>query len=566
MSEERRELFKAPGRLDLGIGAGLFVVALGLLLATMDIGFTRDESFYFHAARDYWGWFAELGQNWDAGGWAWLKSFKRESVDRHWGYNPEHPALMKTLFALSWALFYKKLGWLAESTAIRLPTAVMSAWLVSMVYLFTRQLGGRVAGVIAAAALLLQPHYFFHSHMACFDVPVVALWFAVVYAYWRGFASRGWAVATGALWGLCLTAKLNAFFLPIVLVGHWLLSQRRAVGVERGPEGPTLRLPPLPWAFVAMALLGPLIFYLHWPRIWFDTFERVRWYMNFHLTHVHYFVQFRGQSLYAPPFPVTLPSFLTLVTVPPTILLAGVFGVWSWWSERGMLERVSGLFGKRFGSGATYDERGTGMLLLVNFVFPILLISMPSTPVFGGTKHWMPAMPFLAMMSGLGVVWAARRLRLPQVVAERGVAALLGLALMLPAGLACARHYQYGISYYNELIGGIRGAADAGMARQFWGYASRGALPWLNANAPERAKIWTHDTTGWAFDDYKREGLVRQDLIPWGMGGSDLGMLDEDKAFYFERYDLWEQYGTRAPIYVLTHEGVPLVSVYRRER
>lgn len=550
---------------DVGIGALVFVASLGLLLATMDIGFTRDESFYFHAARDYWGWFAELGKNWDAG--TWTKSFTRGSVDRHWGYNPEHPALMKTLFALSWALFHGKLGWLSEATAFRLPTAVMSAWLVSMVYLFTRQLGGRIAGLVAAAALLLQPHFFFHSHMACFDAPVAALWFAVVYAYWRSLGSRGWAVATGLLWGLCLTAKLNAFFLPIVLVGHWLASNWRQLGVQRGPEGPTLRLPPIPWALVAMALLGPLIFYLHWPRIWFDTFERVRWYMHFHLTHVHYFVQFRGMSLYAPPFPISLPSFLTLVTVPPTVLLAAAFGVWSWWSERGLLAQVSGWAGKAMGQAAAErDTRGTGLLLLVNFVFPILLISLPNTPVFGGTKHWMPAMPFLAMMSGLGVVWAARRLALPQAAGQQAVAALLGLALALPAAMETARHYRYGISYYNELIGGVRGAADAGMARQFWGYASRGALPWLNQNAPQGARVWTHDTTSWAFDDYKREGILRRDLIPWGMGGADLGMLDEDKAFYFERYELWEQYGTRAPIYVLTHEGVPLVSIYRRER
>lgn len=549
---------------DVGMGAAVFVGSLGLLLATMDMGFTRDESFYFHAARDYWGWFAELGRNWEAGQLA--QSFTRVGVDRHWGYNPEHPVLMKTLFALSWALCHGKLGWLSESTAFRLPTAVMSAWLVSMVYLFTRQLGGRVAGLVAAAALLLQPRFFFDAHMACFDAPVAALWFAVVYAYWRSLGSRGWAVATGALWGLCLATKLNAFFLPIVLVGHWLLSNWRTIKFERDEEGPTIKLPAIPWAFVSMLLLGPIIFYLHWPRIWFDTFERVWWYMKFHLTHVHYFVYFRGQSLYAPPFPVSLPTFLTLVTVPTSILAASCVGLVAWWSERGLLARVGGLLGRRWGQAVVPDERGTGLLLAMNFIFPILLISMPNTPVFGGTKHWMPAMPFMAMMAGLGVVWAASLLRLPQRGAQAAVAGLLGLAMAMPAGLAVARHNQYGISYYNELIGGPRGAADAGMMRQFWGYASRGVLPWLNANAPQGARIWTHDTTSWAFEQYKKENLARRDLRPWGMDGSDLGMLDEDKAFYFERYQLWEQYGTRAPVFVLVHEGVPLVSVYQRPR
>jgi 4-amino-4-deoxy-L-arabinose transferase-like glycosyltransferase len=428
-----------------------------------------------------------------------------------------------------------------------------------MVYWFTRQLGGRAAGAVAAGALLFQPHFFFHSHMACFDVPVAALWFGVIYAYWRSFESRRWALATGVLWGLCLCAKLNAFFLPIVLVAHWLLSGWRDLSLTRADaDGPAITLPRVPLAFISMALLGPLIFYLHWPRIWYDTFARVWWYMEFHLTHVHYFVHYFGQNLYRPPFPRSLPWGLTLVTVPPTLLLGAVIGAASW------LIHYSPINLRRGDDKASeHDPRGTGLLLLINFLFSILLISMPKTPVFGGTKHWLPSMPFLAMMVGLGLVWAARH-SLQRRTHQLALTALLAIATLTPAATATHQSYQYGISYYNELIGGLRGAADLGMARQFWGYASRGTLPWLNEHAPKNARVWTHDTTSWAFEDYKREGLVRQDLRPWGLHGSDISLLDEDKAFYFERYLIWEHYGTRAPTYVLMHQGVPLVSVYER--
>ena len=42
---------RALDKRDALLGALIFAGALATLLATMEIGFTRDESFYFHAAR-----------------------------------------------------------------------------------------------------------------------------------------------------------------------------------------------------------------------------------------------------------------------------------------------------------------------------------------------------------------------------------------------------------------------------------------------------------------------------------------------------------------------------------
>src|SRR5690554_6508137 len=186
------------------------------------MGFTRDEGFYFHAAAQYIGWFEELWKNLHAGELA--ASFTQANIDRHWGYNPEHPVLMKAAFALSHKIFFELLGWMSPSTAMRFPTMLTAGWLLSGVYLFGRQLGGRLAGLVAVGALLLQPRFFFHAHLACFDVAVAAMNFWVVYAYWRSLGSKGWAVTTGLLFGLALSTKLNAFFLPITLVMHWLLT------------------------------------------------------------------------------------------------------------------------------------------------------------------------------------------------------------------------------------------------------------------------------------------------------------------------------------------------------
>ena len=561
---------------DHGIALGVFACVFGLLMATMDIGFTRDESFYFHAGREYLGWFEELAKHWRAGEVS--ASFTRANVDKHWSYNPEHPALMKTLFGLSLALFHKKLGWLSETTAMRLPTAAASAWLCSLVFLFGRQIGGRLVGVLAVGALVLQPRFFFHMHMACFDAPMAAIWFAVVYAYWRSMGNPRWALGAGVLWGIALATKLNAFFIPVVLVVHWLSIRWREIGVRReAREGIEVRLPAIPKALIAMALIGPVIFYAHWPRIWFDTFARVKWYMEFHLTHTHYFVYYFGQNLYTAPFPRTFPWVMTLVTVPGSILLASLLGGVAWWRERAASARVSEWWQsalERRLPGAALDVRGTGWLFALNIIFPIVLIGQPETPIFGGTKHWMTAMPFVAIVASMGAVaagkWAAAALEAPTEARARVVQNIaLGtaaLSLLMPAALDLEHNHPYGTSYYNEVIGSHRGAADRRMMRQFWGYAVRGSAEWLNENAPKNAKVWTGNATGWAWREYQREGILREDLRATHMGSSDYAIFFHQKSFAHLEVELWRTYKTRAPVHVLELDGVPLVSIYRRAR
>lgn len=582
--------FQKLDRKDLCIGMLLFVATLMLLLATMDMGFTRDESFYFHAAYTYIGWFEDLVKHWSLGGLQ--ESFTRTNMDKHWSYNPEHPVLMKTLFALSAKLFHEHLGWMSNHVAMRLPTVVFSAWLVAMVYVFTRQLFGRAAGLIAACVLLFQPRFFFHAHLACFDAPIVAVWFAVVYAYWRSLQERRWVWYSGVLWGVALATKLNAFFIPVVLVAHWLISNWRGLGVERRHGRWGVRVPRMPWAFVAMLVLGPLVFYMHWPRLWFETFERVRWYMNFHLTHEHYFVLYFGQDFYKPPFPRTFPWVMTLVTVPTVVLWTAAIGVFAYLEESCMWSRVGawmkGLRDRSMRPGIPEDERGTGWLLLLNAIFPLILIGSPKTPIFGGTKHWMTAMPYWSMIAALGTVWSAKKLA--EVVTSRielrhgqektktasldkitsswrveGLCLLLlGVLVCLPAISETVHNHPFGTSYHNELVGSYRGGADRDSMRQFWGHASRQGLVWLNTHAPKNARVWTHNTTVWAWNDYKKDGLVRKDLRAVGLGSSQFALYHHQRSFLYNLVDLWQEYGTKTPVHVVSVDGVPLLSIYRR--
>lgn len=594
-------------RWDALIGAAVLLGTFWLFMATLNIGFTRDETFYFHAAAQYIGWFEDLWKNlWNTNfPHSLAESFSQANIDKHWNYNPEHPVLVKTLFALSHKLFFDKLHWFSESTSLRLPGAAFGSIALLCVYAFGRQCFGRLAGVVAVGAILFQPRFFFNAHLSCFDVPIAALWVMVVYAYWRSLESKRWAWVAGILFGLALSAKLNAFFIPIVLCAHWALLHWRGFGLagNDADEQPApgqlrvwkFRLPPIPWGLVSMAVLGSILFHVLWPYHWFETWDRVEWYLDFHLKHVHYFVWYFGARLDEPPFPIAFPWVMALVTVPATLLLTFFFGVWAaarQWRFVDWVGRWWGALRQRKlpatrGADAGFDPRATGLLLAINFIFPIALISMPSTPVFGGTKHWIVSMMFLAVFVGAGVSMAiemaadaltgrkktddSSETHPPNQASERPVARMLialgvSLAVLGPAAYATWYNHPFGTSYYNELIGSYRGAADAGMMRQFWGYTSRQSLGWVNEHAPKNGRIWTHNTTRWGWNMYEKDGLARKDLRPTSIKSSQLGIFHHQRAFTWERQKLWTDYGTRTPAYVVDIDGVPLISVYERPR
>ncbi|TVQ95533.1 MAG: phospholipid carrier-dependent glycosyltransferase [Deltaproteobacteria bacterium] len=558
-------------RADHLIAIALLFASVALLLATDGMGFTRDESYYFHAGREYGGWFIELAANIRAG--TPLESFRQASIDHHWRYNPEHPVIVKTLFALSRILFADLLGWLDEPTAMRLPGMIFAGALVSLTFLLAREMtGDRITATTAAVSLLLLPRVFFHAHMACFDIPITTMWVAVVYAWWRSFESERWAWATGALWGIALGVKLNAFFLPIVLGLHlvttrWLAWRR---GARNAPFRP-------PTTVVAMAILGPLLFVALWPRHWFDTIARIRWYVEFHLFHEHYYVDYFGRHFIEPPFPVEYPFVMTVATTPLIWLLAFAIGTIAWLrlriasppatpDEPGDHPIPAQRPGDVEPERRIAIDRAPGILLALNILIPFLVIARPETPIFGGIKHWMPALPFMAIAVAHGLRTVAAPLRRPDGSTHPLALSTACLALLGPVALAAWMSHPFGLAWYGEAVGGVTGAADRGAMRNYWGYTSRQALPWLNEHAPPNARVHFHHTTELAVREYRALGWLREDIRSVrNVDHADIVLYHHPKAVgaRLNEQFVWQRFNTLSPVHVISLHGVPLLSVYQ---
>lgn len=574
---------RSPGRGTVLIGAGLAAFYFVLLLLTLDIGVPRDESFYFSAGEQYARWFDDLLE--DPG-----KAFQRETVDKRFANNPEHPALPKILFGLSWRLFGSmldpeeaphsrhwydagkppetQLGIMSESTAMRLPALVVSSFLVFLIFLFGEEFFNRRVGLAAAAAWMFMPHGFWHAHLACFDMPVTAMWFLTGYCFLK--AERGgwkWALLTGVAFGLALSTKHNAYFIPPLLGVYFLLSRWRRFGVGRGDGDTGIRLPAIPLAFPAMLVVSPLIYYALWPNLWYEPIEHLKWYFGRHANHEYYWAYYFGTLYTRPPFPISFPFVMSAITIPLTTLVLFVVGL-----VAVVRDRLAGM------KGWVVDRlpvRQPGLVLFVflNLLVPFLVIAVPSVPIFGGTKHWMHGLPYLALFAGLGfeVFYRATAGLCERfaVLQGRGRRALLvGLAsgafLALPVWSTLHGHTN-GSTYYNVLVGGFGGMGEHGLQREFWGNTAYSALDYLNREAPEGARVDFHDTTWDAVRMYRRDGLIRKDIMPvWDYKRADFFLFHWHKEFLDLEAEVKSHFGVTVPDFVVAQDGVPLLNVYRR--
>lgn len=535
------------------IGAALALITIILVMVNQrEVGIARDELIYMSTGDRYAEW------------WAGLVTFDHgagpANVEKTWGgapgggNNTEHPPLVKTMIGASHKLFKGVLG---DVASYRLPGALLHALLVVLVYAMVLQLWGLTEAIVSALLVMALPRALFHAGLACFDAPIMSLWFAAVYAYWRCLDGRRWPWQAGVVFGLALATKHTALLLPFALGLHYAIVGYRAGGV-RGILVHRWRV------IVSLAVLGPLALYVLWPWLWYAPIAHLKQWLSFHLTHVHYNFEYLGQNWNAPRFPWHVALVTTLFTVPVATLASAITGASLWIVYRANLPDKA---------------RAPVLLLGLSAAVSIGPFFLGSTPIFGAEKHWMPALPTICIAAGVGVTWAARtavevlEARRLLGVRVRGVAiaAIVG-TVVLAGAVETMTAQPYALTWYNALAGGAPGGADKGMNRQFWGVAARGVLDALATDPPAEgsAPVYSHDASP-AWGLYIKEGLLPKWLpdAGWeqsGITASKRAIVIHEKHFNRHDYMIWNSYGTVQPVFVLRADGVPIVSVYRRPK
>ena len=536
---------------------------LALLLGHQQQALTDDDDFYIPAGISYAQWLGDAVQ-FKRGAW------DKKAIDTAFKINREHPPFAKYVFGIS---HFALRGLMGPSDSARFGTILFSTLIAGLLFfLCVRHLGrkrGVRTGIFAVAMLLSMPRFYMHSHAATLDVPVAAMYLLSATLALCAERSRKAAFWAGPVFGLATATKLNAPFMLLAYLPFVFLTRAWRSSVNQKPSSvakssggiPGFQLIPMPAALVSMATLGPLVFFAIWPWMWTDVIARVKEYVGFHVNHygIHflYFGQVHTDAPYAPwhaPF-VMAASTIPLIT--SVFAIAGIL-----YAYKLIRLRI------RFREGADDDRRKEGDLLLfvaLNALTTIGLVAFAGTPIYGGEKLFMPFFPFWCLLGAYGA--NAFYEKIEPLIKMTGARLALVLCLSL-SGLLFQLHYSgYGLSQYNGLVGGLRGATALGFERQYYDLAFRDLVGILSSEAPKNLKVhflpnnWEYVRT---YKWYRRGQELRSDITVTNQeNAADWIVLTHERRFARYAKDL-QRYRSHEVLFEKRIDGTPIWTVLKR--
>jgi hypothetical protein len=565
----------------LATGLVLAGALLATVPTTGDIGLTWDEPAYRYSQLLSIEWWERLAAAPSREGWNEVRALlEPDALLYYWPYARHginfHPPLAGQLDLLTYELFGR---WVKDIPARRLASVFEYALTIAIGFGFLARRYGAWVGGVMAGALLLMPRVYGDGHIAGTDTPGLLLWAATALAFWKGLyepAARRWRVAVGVLLGMAFIEKMAAV-LVLVPILVWLaaVSLPRSLGrskpwarddwidgvlttlallaplalalaeiirlagklpppdrtdlfVDRpfsAMPGAILALPCLVWfarrllarifprhpvwgverpaleTWASILAFAPLVGWLGNPAWWRETMPRLaHYYLLNHdrrgaLPDIRIF--YLGQT-YVYRLPWHNAWVLIAVTVPATLLAAALVGV------------VYTLASAR-------RDRLPLYFLLQLVTLPIL--RMLPTPAHDGVRLFLPTFFFLAGLAGWGTVWLADRLA--RGIGGRSTAARAVLALLVlgPAAWQLIKVHPFELSYYNELIGGPRGAWHRGFELSYW-YDAFNDQTLADLNNPKTGlppgavvEMFNERTKTPTFEELQSLGALRRDLV-----------------------------------------------------
>jgi hypothetical protein len=551
--------------------AAMLVAMAVTLPGTGDLGLTWDEPAYRYSQVMSAQWWERLGRSRTM---ADLEALLApDALTYYWPYGRNgpnlHPPLAGQLCLLTHAAFGR---FVKDIPARRLASVFEFSLAIAILFSFLARRYGSWVGGVAAGALLLMPRVFGDGHIAGTDMPGMLLWGAAAVAFWDALhATDGgrWPVLVGVLVGLAIIEKmaavivvlpllawtaarlprpfgrrgdraawvdgivtLGALLIPLALAGLEIVRLSRLLPPpgqtdlylnrprSEGPGG-LLAVPLLIWAarrvvartlrgrpvwgtrrpaletWAAVLAFAPLVTWLGNPLWWRETFPRLAHYAMLNTARRGVLpdipIYYQGQ-IYLYTLPWHNAWVLMAITVPAGILAAAMVGL-------------------VYSCQVARHDR-LPMYFLVHLV-TLPIVRMLGVPAHDGVRLFLPTFFFLAAFAGWGTVRAADALarlsRRPEI-AWRSTLALLVLG---PSAWQLVRIHPYELSYYNELIGGPRGAWRAGFELTYWydAFTPR-TIDELNDRLPRGATIdlLNPNTEIETFHELQALGELRGDL------------------------------------------------------
>ncbi|MCC6461301.1 MAG: tetratricopeptide repeat protein [Saprospiraceae bacterium] len=420
--------------------------------------------------------------------------------------------------------------------------------------LLARLIAGWQAGIMALLILLLSPRFVGDSLMNPKDIPFAAGYMMALYnmaAVLNRMPTPGRWNLVGLVVGLGIALAVRAGgLLPFAYLGmfaglHFLLKNG---GFQAFSNAKLLGR----YAVVTLgvAAAGYLFAILFWPYALQSPLKNPFIALSkFAELEVRIRVLFDGINLMSDKTPWNYPVKWMLYTIPLATLL-GLVGAIAW------LPRLA----------RQYNPLWVSMVLFAG-IFPVVYIIYKHSVIHDGWRHLTFAYPPLVVAAALFWNELARYFSAKKV-AQYAVFGAMG-ALLLDSTAFIATNPKYPYTYFNPLVGGIKGAYGK-FETDYWGVSVRQGLEWmeqqgiLKPDMPETIVIATNMYHSAKQLTAKYGDKVKVKYMKWEKRCDDAW----DYALYPTRFldGATLQRGQWPPanaVHVVEASGVPLLAVLK---
>jgi hypothetical protein len=520
---------------------------------------TDDDDFYAPAGIRAADWLVELITSPTS-------ALSRTGVDAAFAINHEHPPFAKFVFGVAHHVFHNVFDMFHALDGARVGTVL---FVVAMVWVMVRWLWrplGPVATVASVTLLLTMPRFFLHSEVATLDVPVAAMVFITAALFEQAGDRLRAGIVVGGVFGLAAATKLNAPFAALPCVFLVVLERWRAFHLDNASDtapAATLRLPPIPPSLWAMALVGPLVFVVVWPWLWPDLVPRIGGYLAFHLKHYPIYLFFDGEIWEQPFAPGRASLVMAVASLPVVTVLAAAIGAVI--AGRAVVALVGG---STPAGGLAPARTRILALCLLQAVVAVGVVAVSNVPRYGGEKLFMPFFPFAAVLGGVGVAALVEALQRLLRRSHPGIAVVVVAVVAAPGLKGIVDTFGgFGLSFYGEVVGGLRGAVARGHERTYYDMADKRLARFLDEhtaglrvhvapNHKEYVRTWR-----WL----RKDGVLHRDgfIVESQLERADVVVLTHER-----RWSTYPALRERLRDWTVLAEqrldGVPLWTVYRR--
>lgn len=337
------------------------------------------------------------------------------------------------------------------------------ALLLLVFYRWVERVASTAAAIASTLLLFLMPRIVCDLFANLKDFSELVFFAIALLLFQQAYerASTGGILTAGAVWGLALGTKANAFFLPFVVIVYVLV---RGAGPWRGRERKLFAV------LIAAGVVATAVFFVTWPYLWAAPVERVGNYLEYISGRA------RGGTAEANQAPWLQ---MVLLTTPPLTLL--------------LMAAAVPLVARR----AAHREPVS--VFLVSWVSVVVArLSLPGAINFDGVRHFLELFPPLAAMAGMAAVeisaWVATRFGGTNGTdGRKSIVLRHAVAAMAIAGSAYATisSHPFETTYFNFATGGLSGAYRRGIpqAGDYWAASYRHGMRWLNEHAPRGSQV-----------------------------------------------------------------------------